>query len=148
MVWVKLLQIKPTKKRQKHKNTGIDTECEGVVKAAPEQQGWQSAAGGRRVGGWCTYNSNSNDCQEEENPERDARWEDRGRRRRRQTAQGSQTVARIRLENKIRNPQRLEQRETGGWFVTENTAQEGETCKGTSLQKRLLHNFVISLFTF
>lgn len=28
--------------------------------------------------------------------------------------QGSQTVGRIREENKIRNPQRLEQRETGG----------------------------------
>lgn len=65
------------------------------MKAAPEQQGWQSAAEGRRVGGWCTYNSNSNDCQEEESPERVARREDRGRRGR-ETAQGSQTVGRIR----------------------------------------------------
>lgn len=31
---------KKNPKRQKHQNTGIDRECEGVVIAAPEQQGW------------------------------------------------------------------------------------------------------------
>lgn len=60
-------------------------------------------------------------------------------------AQGRQTAGRIREENKIRrNPQRLEQQETGGyWLVTENAAQECETCEG---RLTLLHNFVMSIF--
>lgn len=41
------------------------------MKAAPEQQGWQSAAEARRDGGWCRCNSNSNDCRGEESPGRD-----------------------------------------------------------------------------
>lgn len=49
------------------------------MKAAPGQQGWQSAAVGRRDGGWCRCNSNSNDCREEESPGRDKhRQEERG----------------------------------------------------------------------
>lgn len=65
-------------------------------------------------------------------------------------AQGRQTAGRIREENKIRrNPQRLEQQETGGyWLVTENAAQECETCEGPFLRVTLLHDFVMNIFTF
>lgn len=126
-----VLLNKTAAKRQKHQYSGVDRECDGVVIAAPEQQGWQSAAGGRRDGGWCTCNSNSSDCQEEESPERVAHWEDRRRIRRRETARGRQTAGRIREENKMRrDPQRLAKREAGRyWLVTEDTAQECETCE-------------------
>lgn len=46
-------------------------ECDKAVKAAPGQQGWKGASVGRRDGGWCTCNSNSNDCRDEESPERE-----------------------------------------------------------------------------
>lgn len=39
------------------------------MRAAPVQQGWQSAVGGRRDGEWCRCNSNSSGCPEEESPE-------------------------------------------------------------------------------
>lgn len=38
------------------------------MEAAPGQQGWQSAAAGRRDGGWCRCNSR--ETGEEESPER------------------------------------------------------------------------------
>lgn len=116
--------------------------------AAPEQQGWQSAAGGRRDGGWCTYNSNSSDCQEEESPERVARREDSRRIRRRETAQGRQTAGRIREENKIRrNPQRLEQRETGGYGLVKRQLKNVRPVRGR-FYVSLLDHFVTSIFTF
>lgn len=65
-------------------------KCEGWVRgedvrAAPVQQGWQSAVGGRRDGEWCRCNSNSSGCPEEESPksrphrgETDSRTEGQG----------------------------------------------------------------------
>lgn len=44
------------------------------VEAAPGQQGWQSAAAGRRDGGWCRCNSK--ETGEEESPERGEHMEE------------------------------------------------------------------------
>lgn len=60
------------------------------MKAAPVQQGWQSAVGGRRDGEWCRCNSNSSDCPGEESPGSHGHQEERGRTA--DTARGKRTV--------------------------------------------------------
>lgn len=107
------------RKRREDKGTKCErVELEQEEKAAPGQQGWQSAAVGRRGGGWCRCNSNSDDCREEESPGRDkhrppgGESDRKSRKKEGERAQKNEEVAERQLKD--RSEHRLKQHETGG----------------------------------
>lgn len=84
-------------RQRKHNEMGQKEE------AAPGQQGWQSASVGRRGGGWCRCNSNSNDCREEESPGRDEhRQEERPRTKTGEDKRTRQQEQRVRTQSSMR----------------------------------------------
>lgn len=86
------------------------------MRAAPVQQGWQSAVGGRRDGEWCRCNSNSSGCPEEESPE--------SRRRRGHT--DSRTEGQGESKGHLRSVRQEEAERTDAAFQKKNDEEEGE----------------------
>lgn len=109
--WINQQQIKPTKKRQKDKNTGIDTEYEGSwrqhlsSRAGRVQREEGGSVGGARITVTATTVKRRRVLREL-HVERTEEEEEGKRHRGVRQWEG--------LEKKIRNPQRLEQQDTGG----------------------------------